>query len=264
MSFNLARFTNLWSFYHPRMMRFWLFAGAAILVGYLGLAFNVLTGNLFLYTLFSALVSYPILGAPIVFALGRDRALELQLPASPLERLAVMALFCFVVVPIGLSLLWYIFEIIGSGFGVPKDLNIVASKLYLTPSEQEVAGIDSLLSEHANMAIYSTLANLTPLATGLFAAMIARRSPVLTTIGGLIVGYVLLCLFAGVGGVVFAVIDIWDDPDQIVETFGPDKINVPFVLDMVKTVIELMAFFGLFMAVVLLPLMYRKIKRAQL
>lgn len=263
MNFKLTRFTHLWSFYHPRMMKYWIFGGGLLLFGYLGLVFNYKIGEMLGYSLFSSIISYVIFGAPLVFALGRERALELQIPANTAERAAVPFLFCYVVVPIGLGLLWEFFQCIGAAFGLPHDILKSAQTMFikedisLTPLINEFSGGNSLY-----WLSMGFMGNLLPLTAGLYAAIVARKNPIIMTVVGVIVGFVFLVFLSFGFGVYAALTDM--DFINIIDQASDEVPDPGIIMFIVKSVLKFMALASIVLVCVMLPVMYRRIKRAQI
>ncbi len=249
------------------MLRMWIIAGGALLITYLGLVADYCYRTTFGYPLFSSVVSYIVFGAPFVFALGRERALELQIPATAAERTAVPVLFCFIVAPVGLSLLWEIYESIGAAFGVPSDLLRILNKMY-AKGEPELTGfLDSVNYRSFTYMLCGILGNITPMAFGLYAALIARRSPVMSTIAGLVIGMVALGVVCMIFGIVIAIteltkadlISMGDAPYE--EGF---KAGLSFVTTMIRLVLYGMATLGAVVFAISIPVFYNKIKRSQI
>ncbi len=264
-AFDFQRFVNLWSFYHPRMLVMWLITCGLLVIAYIGLVCNYIWNNTIGFTLFSSIISYACFAAPFVFALGQNRSLQIQLPVTTLERIVVMGLFCFIVVPLGLTLFWEILESIGHIFNVPLNLLQWVNKEYIG-NETELQDLVTRLSNHAlSYTLVGLIGNFTPMLFGLSAACIARKSPMMSTIFGLLGGLLVLAVVSGVSGAVYAFTEITtSDLVAIGEATADGELKMPFLLDMIKTLLRVIAIFGVCVALVGLPLLYRIIKKQQI
>ena len=267
MKFDFSRFSLLWSFYHPRMLKFWMVTCAALILAYIGLCINYHFHSTLGFPIFSAIFSYVCYGAPMVFAIGRNRALEFQLPVTAAERLSVFAIFCFIVAPLGLSLFWQILESIGHAFGLPTDIQTLVNKIYTN----EDPDIESFLQEIKAKSSYfiglGILGNVPPLFCGLWAAVTARKNPIMSTIFGLFIGLIVIALVAMFGGICSAMFYFTPSEVSAIGT-APEPEAVSLAMNFVRSLmfhlVLCLAVLGLLTLVIGLPLMYRKIKRMQI
>lgn len=137
-SFSFSRLESVWNFYHSRMMRQWMWILLALVLIYaLGLLGTAI-GSFGTVSLALTLLSYPVYFSPLVFAM-RDRSLPLQLPATAGEKMAVMLLYCLVIIPLSVMAMWYSLE--GIGGMLTGGLNVMAF---------QDAEIDRIVAEAGN------------------------------------------------------------------------------------------------------------------
>lgn len=125
-NFSFSRLALVWRCYSPGMGKQLLLTGGLTLVAYLVsfMATQVVWGIL-LYGMMSYVTTITYCCGPLHFARFRDSSFDLQIPATPGERTAVMLGYTLVVVPGVMAAVWFGASFI-AGFFTP-DAHVTSS-----------------------------------------------------------------------------------------------------------------------------------------
>jgi len=104
--FSLHRLDRVWSFYEPGTRRYLLLTALATVVAYLMSMVANATMSLDLFSISSLVVTVPFYFGASAFIFYHDRTLTCQLPATAAEKFVFMTLFCYVVVPLTIFIVW--------------------------------------------------------------------------------------------------------------------------------------------------------------
>lgn len=205
-NFSFSRLALVWRCYSPGMGKQLLLTGGLTLVAYLVsfMATQVVWGIL-LYGMMSYVTTITYCCGPLHFARFRDASFDLQIPATPGERTAVMLGYTLVVVPGVMAAVWFGASSISSFF-TPDAW--VTSRVFsrfassLNPDEHEAIG--GLL----RYTWLQNIQNVIPALVCLLCVVLSRRNKVLKGIIGIIVTYLTMSVAVGIFTFIKVVIDI--------------------------------------------------------
>lgn len=220
-NFSFSRLALVWRCYSPGMGKQLLLTGGLTLVAYLVsfMATQVVWGVL-LYGMMSYVTTITYCCGPLHFARFRDSSFDLQIPATPGERTAVMLGYTLVVVPGVMAAVWFGASFI-AGFFTP-DAHVtssVVSRFVSTLDPGELKALDGMLK----YTWLQNLQNVIPALVCLLCVTLSRRNKVLKGIIGIIVTYLAMSVAAGVFAAVMVVIDVKVNGVSDEEFFGSIK-----------------------------------------
>lgn len=205
-NFSFSRLALVWRCYNPGMGKQLLLTGGLTLVAYLVsfMATQVVWGIL-LYGMMSYVTTITYCCGPLHFARFRDASFDLQIPATPGERTAVMLGYTLVVVPGVMAAAWFGTSLIVSIFTpdawvTPR----IVSRFISTLEPGELKAFNSMLK----YTWMQYLQNIIPALVCLLCVVLSRRNKVLKGIIGIIVTYLTMSVAVGIFTFIKVVIDI--------------------------------------------------------
>lgn len=204
--FSFSRLALVWRCYSPGMGKQLLLTGGLTLVAYLVsfMATQVAWGIL-LYGMMSYVTAITYCCGPLHFARFRDSSFDLQIPATPGERTAVMLGYTLVVVPGVMAAVWY-----GAAFVT----GVFTSDAWVTSSviTRFMSNLDPGEAETVNGIFKYTwlqnFQNAIPALVCLLCVVLSRRNKVLKGIIGIIVTYLTMSVAAGIFAFIKVLVDI--------------------------------------------------------
>ncbi len=196
----------VWRCYSPGMSKELLLIGALTLVTYIvSFMATQVSWGILIYGMVSYITLMAYCCGPLHFARFRDPAFELQIPATPGERTAVMLGYTLVAVPAVMAAVW---------FGASLIVSIFTPDAWVTP--RVVTRFMSALEPGELKAINSMLKytwlqntqNVIPALVCLLCVVLSRRNKVLKGIIGIIVTYLTMSVAVGIFTFIKVVIDI--------------------------------------------------------
>lgn len=196
----------VWRCYSPGMSKELLLIGALTLVTYIvSFMATQVSWGILIYGMVSYITLMAYCCGPLHFARFRDPAFELQIPATPGERTAVMLGYTLVAVPAVMAAVW---------FGASLIVSIFTPDAWVTP--RVVTRFMSALEPGELKAINSMLKytwlqniqNVIPALVCLLCVVLSRRNKVLKGIIGIIVTYLAMSVAVGIFTFIKVVIDI--------------------------------------------------------
>lgn len=196
----------VWRCYSPGMSKELLLIGALTLVTYIvSFMATQVSWGILIYGMVSYITLMAYCCGPLHFARFRDPAFELQIPATPGERTAVMLGYTLVAVPAVMAAVW---------FGASLIVSIFTPDAWVTP--RVVTRFMSALEPGELKAINSMLKytwlqniqNVIPALVCLLCVVLSRRNKVLKGIIGIIVSYLTMSVAVGIFTFIKVVIDI--------------------------------------------------------
>lgn len=205
-TFSSKRLPMVWRCYSPGMSKELLLIGALTLVTYIvSFMATQVSWGILIYGMVSYITLMAYCCGPLHFARFRDPAFELQIPATPGERTAVMLGYTLVAVPAVMAAVW---------FGASLIVSIFTPDAWVTP--RVVTRFMSALEPGELKAINSMLKytwlqniqNVIPALVCLLCVVLSRRNKVLKGIIGIIVTYLTMSVAVGIFTFIKVVIDI--------------------------------------------------------
>jgi membrane protein len=205
-TFSFKRLPMVWRCYSPGMSKELLLIGALTLVTYIvSFMATQVSWGILIYGMVSYITLMAYCCGPLHFARFRDPAFELQIPATPGERTAVMLGYTLVAVPAVMAAVW---------FGASLIVSIFTPDAWVTP--RVVTRFMSALEPGELKAINSMLKytwlqniqNVIPALVCLLCVVLSRRNKVLKGIIGIIVTYLTMSVAVGIFTFIKVVIDI--------------------------------------------------------
>lgn len=205
-NFSFSRLALVWRCYSPGMGKQLLLTGALTLVTYIvSFMATQVSWGILIYGMVSYITLMAYCCGPLHFARFRDPAFELQIPATPGERTAVMLGYTLVAVPAVMAAVW---------FGASLIVSIFTPDAWVTP--RVVTRFMSALEPGELKAINSMLKytwlqniqNVIPALVCLLCVVLSRRNKVLKGIIGIIVTYLTMSVAVGIFTFIKVVIDI--------------------------------------------------------
>ncbi len=205
-NFSFSRLALVWRCYSPGMGKQLLLTGGLTLVAYIVsfMATQVAWGIL-IYGMMNYVTLITYCCGPLHFARFRDASFDLQIPATPGERTAVMLGYTLVVVPSVMAAAW---------FGTSLIVSIFTPDAWVTPrvvtrfmsalEPGELKAINSMLK----YTWMQNLQNIIPALVCLLCVVLSRRNKVLKGIIGIIVTYIAMSFAAGVFAAIKVIIDV--------------------------------------------------------
>lgn len=205
-NFSFSRLALVWRCYSPGMGKQLLLTGGLTLVAYIVsfMATQVAWGIL-IYGMMNYVTLITYCCGPLHFARFRDASFDLQIPATPGERTAVMLGYTLVVVPGVMAAAW---------FGTSLIVSIFTPDAWVTPrvvtrfmsalEPGELKAINSMLK----YTWMQNLQNIIPALVCLLCVVLSRRNKVLKGIIGIIVTYIAMSFAAGVFAAIKVIIDV--------------------------------------------------------
>lgn len=196
----------VWRCYSPGMSKELLLIGALTLVTYIvSFMATQVSWGILIYGMVSYITLMAYCCGPLHFARFRDPAFELQIPATPGERTAVMLGYTLVAVPAVMAAVW---------FGASLIVSIFTPDAWVTPrvvtrfmsalEPGELKAINSMLK----YTWMQNLQNIIPALVCLLCVVLSRRNKVLKGIIGIIVTYLTMSVAVGIFTFIKVVIDI--------------------------------------------------------
>lgn len=192
--FSPVRFGQLWDFYRPGILRQWGWTLLGLLCIYLLALLARATQSFGLFGLVNTMIVLPVYLGPIVFATYRDRALQVLLPASGVEKALFMLLYTIVAVPLAVVASWFAIEGIFGMFGAAPDV---------------MGAFDSRIQDDfmelglASYNVFNPLrlaTELVPALVCLYVVVSSRGQRVLKGIGGVVGTVVSISFISGLYG----------------------------------------------------------------
>ncbi len=196
----MRRMGLLARFYSPTIRIHMILSVICVLLSYLIQLLAVLQEWHLLLSLGSILVYMPFYTAPLVFARYSDRTLSLSLPASTFEKPLFALLYCFVVTPLLMALVWYCSMGVASLFTSHAD--VTTCILNMADRQLSEGGISNLSVSDLNR--YRWVTEMLAPMIALYVVLNVRRSPVVFGIVAIFVTLVVLSLTGGIIAGVYA------------------------------------------------------------
>ena len=205
-TFSFKRLPMVWRCYSPGMSKELLLIGALTLVTYIvSFMATQVSWGILIYGMVSYITLMAYCCGPLHFARFRDPAFELQIPATPGERTAVMLGYTLVAVPAVMAAVW---------FGASLIVSIFTPDAWVTPrvvtrfmsalEPGELKAINSMLK----YTWMQNLQNIIPALVCLLCVVLSRRNKVLKGIIGIIVTYIAMSFAAGIFAAIKVIIDV--------------------------------------------------------
>lgn len=196
-NFSFSRLALVWRCYSPGMGKQLLLTGGLTLVAYLVsfMATQVVWGIL-LYGMMSYVTTITYCCGPLHFARFRDASFDLQIPATPGERTAVMLGYTLVVVPGVMAAVWFGASFVTSSFSPDAWIStrMMVSR-YLSELDQSELASVSFIFKYTWL---QQLQNILPALVCLLCVVLSRRNKVLKGVIGIIVTYIVMAVGSGV------------------------------------------------------------------
>ncbi len=192
--FSFSRFEQVWQFYCPGIMRQWGWTAAAVAVLYMLALMARLMQSFVLYSVVSSLLVVPFYLGPIIFAVYRDRAMQVLIPASGYEKALFMLSYTLLILPLVMVAMWFSIEGFFGLFGV--DGNVLGAFVDMAHKNLEGIGMDDV-----RLYSFQRLASeAIPALTCLYVVVSSRGQRVLKGICGIAGSLMALGFVGGVYG----------------------------------------------------------------
>ncbi|MBP3298683.1 MAG: hypothetical protein J6L73_03265 [Muribaculaceae bacterium] len=216
----LGRLGRLWGYYTPSIRRQSLLTAGITLVCYLITVLSARGGDAIgFYTLATLICICTYYMGPLLFATGRSRALEAQLPATPGERTMFALGYCYVYIPALMAAVWYGSYAIARLTGLIEDDPECAIMQRIF---EEAHLSDSSILQIKKLSFVNISQNMLTTSVCLYFSTKARNNAVLMGIVSAVCAMMALGFIGGAAGFIKGMTDATvgncHNPEEIVES----------------------------------------------
>lgn len=222
---------RLWGYYAPSIRRQVILTALLTLLCYLCVQLGIrATGNLALYSLILTLAGYVYYCGGLLFATGRTRVMEAQLPVTALSRTVFALAYIYLLIPAVMIVVWegsqWIIELCGG--------SSVSPECWMTQQVEAQTGMNASMLTQNTWKLPNILQQMFMAMACLYISVRAKRNAVLFGILGVICSQIALGFIGGICGFIHGFQDAYSshaaipDPEQI----AADMIDFLFKLQL--------------------------------
>lgn len=256
--FSINRLGKYARFYLPMEKKIAVFTVLCVVLGYILCQISTMgTPGVGLFSLGSFIILLPFYAAPLTFSRNTEPSMTIGLPVSWVEKSVGMLGFCFVVVPLTMTIIWYICVGFGALFCAHADPAIYMQKYIVASSE---INFDDMQNFNESGKFLNYISSMYAPAIGLFAVVNARKAKLTWGILSQIIAYIAVSI---ISGIYFAVIGFRIGLSQAMnggaDTLDPDEV-AQSIIDNLKEMLPVFEFAILAVVIVVIALTVYKIK----
>jgi len=253
--FSYQRFDLLWSYYHPAIIRQWVWTIVAVLAFFLVGVLARYIESFTLFSLINTLLALPVYLGPLVFTLYNDRAMQIQLPATAGEKATFYIFHSIIIMPVAVLAIWLSLNGIyaslwGDGEGIYG---------YFMVKMIESMANSGIEVMSFKLVVQRIFMELLPVAVTLYTVLSARTHRVIKGIGAAIGTLVAYGIVSGIVGFFTALTRI-----KTLENVPAENIDneaVQMVTGLVSDLLFVLSLSSAVCFVLFIFLIYRKVKR---
>lgn len=255
--FSFQRIDQIWSFYHPAIIRQWMWTLIAVVALFLIAALARAIDSFGTFSLVNTMVCAPVYLGPLVFTYYNDRAMQIQLPATACEKASFYIFHSLIVMPVAVLTLWLSLNGLSALWG--NGITIYDYFMDHLLDEFTSAGI-SIMSPQ--FIIQRLFMELLPVSVTLYTVLAARSHRVIKGICAAIGTLIAYGILSGIVGFVAALTNVQMFTGSS-EEICSDNRTVEFVTKMMSDLMLTLTVFSAITVVFFIYLIYRKVKRMQ-
>lgn len=229
---------RLWDYYAPSIRRQVILTALLTLFCYLCIQLGIrATGNIALYSLILTLTGFIYYCGGLLFATGRTRVMEAQLPVTALSRTVFALAYIYLLIPGVMLVVWegaqWILELCG--------VAAISPECWVAQQMESQTGMNSSLITQNTWKLPNILQQMFMAMACLYISVRARRNAVLFGILGVICSQIALGFIGGICGFIHA----FNDSTSVFSDSGvmpdPEKI----MMDMMDFIFMLQFWIGM-------------------
>lgn len=254
--FSFQRIDQIWSFYHPAIMRQWIWTIIAVVALFQIAVLARATDSIALFLLVNTLMCAPVYLGPLVFTYYNDRAMQIQLPATACEKATFYLFHSLIVIPLAVLVLWLSLNGLSS---IWNDGETIYT--YFTTQLMDGLNVIGVNYMSWKFVLQRSFTELLPVSAALYTVLAARTHRVIKGIAAAISTLIAYGILSGIAGFITA----YNNLQGLKGMSEPEIENASSHLaTIVMTDIVLaMSIFAAVFNILFIYLIYRKVKRMQ-
>lgn len=255
-SFSFHRLDQVWSFYEPGVKRYLLWTLLIVVVAFAFAYIGKETKSMNVFSMSMTLMAIPFYLGATAFTFYRDRSLTCQLPATSGEKFTFMLLFCYLILPLCIFLIWMGMEGVAALFGNDELIFSAQKKL----ANEYLSEINMSFKPIMNYAALNRItSDMFAASIVLYIVIAAKRQRFMMAIGGAIGSMVAVGLISGIYTAV-RMISFVKEHDYDVN----EEIIAPFLSECIFDIMTWTLYVSPIISVIIIYLSWRKLKSFQI